>query len=293
MCTTLLPSALWAKNEFGSAQLGDQRRTKRLVSIAQALATNPSGTLPQAFPQWAELKAAYRFFGQRGVTFEQVLAPHLERTRDACRQPGEYLLIEDTTLLDYSQHAAARDLGRIGDGDGRGFELHSTLAVRVESWTPESRPEGLLVGLFDQQCRTPQPAPKKETRKQRLSRPRKSQAWASAIRSAGCPPSGCRWIYVADRESDFYEPMALCQLHGVDFVIRGSQDRRLADGKQHLREVMAKAPVLGYYTVEVRARKNQPARTSPRAQPGCNCAVDAWIWTDPGVREAGVRRSKT
>jgi hypothetical protein len=51
-------------------------------------------------------------------------------------------------------------------------------------------------------------------------------------------------------------------LHGVDFVIRGSHDRRLADGKQHLREVMAKAPVLGYYTVEVRDRGNQPARTA-------------------------------
>ena len=69
------------------------------MNIAEHLAASPGGTLPQAFADWAELKAAYRFFGQRGVTFERVLAPHLERTRQACRQPGEYLLIEDTTLL--------------------------------------------------------------------------------------------------------------------------------------------------------------------------------------------------
>src|SRR5260221_7698969 len=180
MCTSLQPPASWAQNEFGFAQLGDQRRNKRLVNIAEHLAANPGGTLPQAFPHWAELKGAYRFFGQRGVSFERVIAPHVERTRQACRQPGEYLQIEDTTLLDYSHHPAAEDLGCIGDGCGRGFELHSALAVRVEGWTLEQRPEGTLIGLLDQQCRTPRPAPKGETRAERLSRSRKSQKWAAS-----------------------------------------------------------------------------------------------------------------
>src|SRR5437899_3802719 len=106
MSSTLLPAGQWAQNEFGFAYLGDHRRSKRLVNIAEHLAANPGGTLPQAFPDWAELKAAYRFFGQRGVSFERVIAAHLERTRNECRQPGEYLLLEDTTLLDYSAHRA-------------------------------------------------------------------------------------------------------------------------------------------------------------------------------------------
>src|SRR5580698_8879054 len=91
MSTNLSTPAQWAQDEFGFAQLGDIRRNKRLLNIAEHLAASPGGTLPQAFPDWAELKAAYRFFGQRGVTFEQVLAPHFERTRQSCRQPGEYL----------------------------------------------------------------------------------------------------------------------------------------------------------------------------------------------------------
>jgi transposase-like protein/transposase Tn5 family protein len=262
MSTTLIPPAEWAQNEFGFAQLGDRRRNRRLVNIAEHLAVRPGGTLPQAFDDWAEIKAAYRFFGQRGVTFERVLAPHLERTRQACRQPGEYLIIEDTTCLDYSAHPATQDLGRIGDGCGRGFDLHSALAVRVEAWTLEQRPEGMVVGLFDQQCRAPRPAPKGETRGERLRRPRKSQTWAAAFKSAGRPPGGSRWIYVADRESDFYEPLQLCQQHGVDFVIRGCQDRRLADEAGRLAEVLAQAPVLGRSTVEVRARSGQPARAA-------------------------------
>ena len=159
MSTTLLPPGQWAQTEFAFAQLGDSRRQQRLLKIAASLAASPGGTLPQACTDWAELKAAYGFFGQCGVTFEAVLAPHLERTRQACRQPGDYLLIEDTTLLDDSHHPATQDLGVIGDGAGRGFELHSALAVCVESWTLEHRPEGLVVGLFDQHCRRPRPAP--------------------------------------------------------------------------------------------------------------------------------------
>jgi hypothetical protein len=233
-----------------------------LVNIAQHLAAAPGGTLPQAFPDWAELKAAYRFFGQRGVSFERVLAPHVERTRQTCRQPGEYLLIEDTTLLDYSHHWAAQDLGIIGDGGGRGFELHSALAVRVQGWTLAQRPEGTVVGLFDQQCRTPRLAPAGESRSARLSRPRKSQSWAAGLKTAGRPPEGSRWIYVADRESDFYEPLLICQQHGVDFVIRACQDRRLADEAGRLKEALTQAAVLGETTVEVRSRAGQPARTA-------------------------------
>lgn len=262
MNTTLLPAAQWAQKEFGFAQLGDKRRNKRLVKIAENLAIHPGGTLPQAFPDWAELKGAYRFFGQKGVGFKEVLTPHLDRTREACQQAGEYLIIEDTTLLDYSDHPATQDLGRIGDGCGRGFELHSALAVRVEGWTLEQRPEGTIVGLFGQSCSSPRAAPSGESRRQRLSRPRKSQRWAEAFKEAGRPPDGTQWIYLADRESDFYEPIQICQQHGVDFIIRACQDRRLAGGAGRLREALARAPVLGQSTVEVRARGGQPARTA-------------------------------
>jgi hypothetical protein len=172
------------------------------------------------------------------------------------------LIIEDTTQLDYSSHPATEGLGVIGDGGGRGFELHSALAVRVESWTLAQRPEGTVTGLFAQECRVPRPAPPGETRGERLRRPRKSQTWAAAFKAAGRPPAGSQWIYVADRESDFYEPMQLCQQHGVDFIIRSGQHRRLADAAGSLLETLAQAPVLGRSTVEVRTRGGQPARTA-------------------------------
>jgi len=263
MIAALASPAEFAQIHFAFAQLGDTRRSQRLLKIATGLAANPGGTLPQAFPEWKELKAAYRFFNQRGVNFESVIAPHLERTRQNCREPGEYLLIEDTTLLDYSKHWATEDLGVIGDGGGRGFELHSALAVRIEGWTLEQRPEGIVVGLFHQQCHTPRPIPKGESRNQRLSRRRKSQKWAESIAWTGGPPSGTRWIFAGDREADCYETIEKLRRELVDFVIRACQDRRLADeDSNHLRQKVAQAPLLGQKTVEVRSRGGEPARTA-------------------------------
>jgi hypothetical protein len=260
MTTTLLTPAQWADSEFALAKLGDQRRTQRLVKMAKHLAQSPGGTLPQAFPVWSELKAAYRFFNQPKVTFEQIQSPHWQRTRRACQEPGEYLLIEDTSELDYTTRAATEDLGPIGDGRGRGFLLHTTLAVRVEGWDLEERPQGIVLGLLAQQCwRRTGPHRGRETWRQRMARPRESQRWAATLEEGG-PPAASTWIYIADRESDCYEPLERCQRTEADFIIRACHDRVLSDGRGHLRAEVAKVPVCGRLKVEVRARAGQPAR---------------------------------
>ena len=264
--STLLAPAQWAQTEFALAELGDRRRTQRLVKMASALAHCPGGTLLQAFPEGKDLKAAYRFLSQPQASYERILTPHWARTRRACQEPGEYLLIEDTTELDYTGHGATQDLGFIGDGRGRGLLLHSTLAVRVEAWTLEQRPEGTVLGLLGQQCWTrPGPPGKKqrETWRQRVRRPRESQRWARVVEAVGGPPAGCQWIFLADREADFYEPIERCQRHGWDFIIRGYRDRALVDQTQHLQAAVAQAPVRGQMTVALRARPGQAARTAP------------------------------
>jgi hypothetical protein len=263
--STLLPPTQWAQQEFALAELGDRRRTQRLVMFAAAMAQSPGGTLPQAFPAWKDLKAAYRFLSQPRASYERILTPHWERTRAACQSPGEYLLIEDTTELDYTGHPATEDLGFIGDGRGRGLLLHTTLAVRVEAWTLEQRPEGIVLGLLGQQCWTRAGAPGKkrcETWRQRVTRPRESQRWARVLDEVGSPPAGCQWIYIADREADFYEPIERCQRHRLDFIIRGYRDRALVDQTEHLKAAVAQAPVRGRMTVALRARPGRAARTA-------------------------------
>jgi hypothetical protein len=230
--------------------------------MASRLAENPGGTLPQAFTQWKELKAAYRFLDQPKVTWEGIQSAHWERTYGACCQAGEYLLLEDTTELDYSFHPATEELGPIGNGRGRGLLLHSTLAVRVRGWEGEQRPVGTVVGLLDQQCWRRRGPPKRgrETWRERVSRPRESQRWAAVLERVGRPPAASRWTLIADREADFYEPIERCQRLGVDFVIRGYRNRALVDRDEHLQEAVRQAPVLGRRTVELRARPGRSAR---------------------------------
>ncbi len=263
MTNTLLRPAQWAESEFALAELGDQRRTERLVKIATNLVQSPGGTLPQAFPGWSELKAAYRFFNQPKVTFEQIQRPHWQRTRAACQAPGEYLLIEDTSELDYTDHPATAEMGSIGDGRGRGLLLHTTLAVRLEGWDGEDRPQGIVLGVMAQQCwsRWGRPQRPGETRCQLLRRARESQRWAAVLEEGG-PPVGSTWIYIADRESDFYEPIERSRRSGTDFVIRAFHDRVLSGGQGHLKAAVAQAPVCGRLTVEVRARAGRAARTA-------------------------------
>src|ERR1035437_10047394 len=150
MATTLTSAPEWAAVEFGGAGLGDRRRQPRLVKLATALAGNPHGTLPGSFKRWSEVKAAYRLLEQADVTYDAVIGPHRDRVRRDCRQPGEYLLPEDTTQLDFTSHQAATDLGRIGDDGGRGLFVHTTLALRVERWDEEDAAGVAVEGLFVQ-----------------------------------------------------------------------------------------------------------------------------------------------
>jgi len=262
MFDNLLPSEQWARTQFGVAQLGDKRRNERLVKIAQKLVNAPTGILPGAFPLWADLKAAYRFFDGGGATFENIIQPHLEHTREACRQPGEYLIIEDNTDLDYSAHWRTEDLGIVGDGRGRGLVLHSALALKVQGWSTEGKVQGTVVGLFDQQCRAQRLAPKGETRTESMKRARKSDMWSAGFKGAGAPPQGSRWIYMADRESDYHMPLNNCRLHQIDFIVRSCHDRCIADTDEYISDALAQAPVLGTNTVELRARPGVPARTA-------------------------------
>lgn len=254
----------WAEETFGAAQLGDARRTRRLVEVAAKLGERPSGQLKQALPEWAELKAAYRLFDTEQVTHRAVTQAHFEQVRQACQQPGEYLLIADGSELDFTEHWATTGVGRIGDDGGRGFLMHSTLAFQIEDWQGDGDPLLRLLGLFDQQVWTRRDGPRKgrESKRERLGRPRESERWGEVFASSGGPAQGAHWTYVADREADIYELLALRRPQGCDFIIRASQPRKLATQSGTVLEAAASAGRLGFYDLAVRTRADQPARTA-------------------------------
>ena len=89
----------WAYDNFGSCELGDKRRTERLVRVASQVVNNPSASFPNQMRNWSDLKAAYNLFDREEVTFEAVARPHWERTKQ--RKSGCFLVIGDTTEVNF------------------------------------------------------------------------------------------------------------------------------------------------------------------------------------------------
>src|SRR5712692_8766952 len=76
----LLDATSWAITEFADADLGDLRRTQRLVQLAHALAQRPGAALPEACGSGAMLKATYRFFINDDIARDDILQSHIEST---------------------------------------------------------------------------------------------------------------------------------------------------------------------------------------------------------------------
>ena len=119
----------WAEEEFGDANLGDPRRTRRLIAIATARAQRPSVSLPQSFEDKAGLKAMYDFCDNPYVDRGAVLESHYQATARRVATEPVVLAVQDTTRVDYSHHPATSGLGILEDEQQHGLLLHSTLMV--------------------------------------------------------------------------------------------------------------------------------------------------------------------
>lgn len=274
MSTWLMNAQDWAEEEFGQVESGDVRRTEGLVEVAAAMGMRPGASLPSAMGGAAELKAAYRLFEREELTHPTLIESHCERIAQACRKSGRYLLIADTTQLDYSSHRATIGLGPIEEDYHRGFLLHSTLAVAISGPQVSGKKGSLqisfqreLLGIFGQKLWTrPEREPgKKSSKKDRWRgntiRPRESDRWMEVLEGEQCPEEA-QWIYVADREADIYECMQSCEQRGIDFVIRASRPRSLNQSEGNVFEAVANAPRLGTTKLRLRARAGVKARTA-------------------------------
>ena len=58
---------------FGNAQLGDRRRTERLVQLTDLLCRHPGGSLPEKLHSPKDLKALYRLCDCDDVTHQSLM----------------------------------------------------------------------------------------------------------------------------------------------------------------------------------------------------------------------------
>ena len=246
----------WVSQNFGACKLGDKRRTNRLLKVASNTLATPEGLIPEQNVEWADVKAAYRFFDNKEVTFERVAHQHWQQTRQT--KPGRYLLIGDTTDVDHFSHKATTGLGILGDGVGRGMQLHNCLMFNSD--------EKQIVGSAGALIYYRKRKPKNETRTQRLARVRESHVWGTLVDQVGEAPKGSQWIHVWDRGGDNFEAMCHVRLSGNDWIIRASRLNRSVireDGRvMALSKAITDTRKLGSYELNLRSREGVAARTA-------------------------------
>jgi len=218
----------------------------------------PSLPLNQACEDWADAKAAYRFFDNDNVTPQRIQAPHQQRTVERMASHPRVLAVQDTSFLNYTHHPKTEGLGPIGTKSQkqRGFGLHSTLAVL---------PNGLPLGLLTQATLTrPENEPSHRPEECRLLpiEDKESYRWLQAFeQTLALAPSGVEVITVCDREADIYEMFAFAQTKIAPLLVRASSDRVLLEVE--VRKLWPKVtgqPVAGYLTVQITGNNTRPAR---------------------------------
>jgi Transposase DNA-binding len=148
--------ARWIGGELGGCDFGDERLKKRFLTLVGRLSEGVGETIPAACQDWANTKAAYRFFSNDRVDEQKVLSGHFQSTRDRFRATEHTVLVlHDTTEFSFKRNQPG-DIGfttKVNAGKDKagrprtatvcGILMHSSLAV-----TPEGVPLGLSAVKF-------------------------------------------------------------------------------------------------------------------------------------------------
>lgn len=264
MSTLLVEPAAWAAQQFGNCELGDARRTNRLVQVATQAAGRPDGSTPDQTESWGDCKAVYRLMNCNEVSHAKIIGPHCEQTRVSCPTGSVQLILCDTTEIDFERWVSG--LGPVGSPSGdrsrahRGFFLHSALMREATT--------GVIRGLAGQELFYRRPKGRKKVHKntKRLDPNRESVVWGKLIDQVGAPPPAVRWIHVCDRGADDYEVYLRAQLNGCGWVIRAARLNRkvqaLAGDHTTLQALLASVPVNERLSVPVPRQGSRPARTA-------------------------------
>jgi hypothetical protein len=267
----------WVLREMKTADLKDKRLNNRLKEVLSQLGGHPTASIPAACGGHAEMTAAYRLFDNDNATFQAILQPHIDTTRQRIVTHPVVLLVQDTSEIDVTRPEAQM----VGAGPLDGGARWGALLHPLHAFTPDGTPLGTVHALAwvrDQAGERSHSL----SRGQRAATPieeKESYRWVEAIRRAGeearhCPST--QLVCVADSEADIYELLteATTEAHRVDWIVRAGQNRALQQSKgqetahKYIREHVLTQAVLFTHTIQVRGRKAKiNGETRGRRQP--------------------------
>ena len=253
----------WAAEEMGRTDLGDKRLNGRLVSLCDRFSESPESPINQACQDWAETKAAYRFFKNQDVNPGDILEAHRQKTAERAKSHRTVLAIQDTSYFVYTSHAGTAGLGPLSVKKGahvqeifsNGLIMHACLAVTTD---------GLPLGLLDQKVFVRK---RLSARRRRLAdvtpiEEKESYRWLESLGNAQAIMGDTQVVTVCDREADLYEFFELSHRLKSPVLVRAKVNRavnkksRYAEkGVLRLWDFMRARPAAGTITVEIPERK--------------------------------------
>ncbi|MEM5462006.1 IS4 family transposase [Paraburkholderia phytofirmans] len=261
--TALQSGDAWLDEEIGRSRFRDERLGKRFRLVLERLWSCIGQSIPMAFQDWCNTKAAYRFLSNPNVTEQDILGGHFESTRNRFAvTPGQVLVLQDTTEFSYKRErpeliGSTHKVASRKDRKGRtpmhtvcGILMHSSLAVTTQ---------GVPLGLAAIKFWTRKKFKGCDALKRKINPTRvpieekESYRWLENLRQSTAlfgQPQRC--IHVGDRESDIYELFCLAQELQTNFLVRTCVDRLAGDGGHTIADEMDEVRVKGVHRITVR-----------------------------------------
>jgi hypothetical protein len=254
----------WAADEFAEVKFGDKRLDARLIKLCDRFSDAPESPINQACLDWAETKAAYRFFQNSKVEVAEMLSGHRCKTAQRIKEHKTVLALQDTSYFVYTNHPKTEGLGKMSLKKGKnvkniysnGLIMHTCLAVTTK---------GLPLGLLDQKIFS-RKLRKKNNNKTKPHdylpiEDKESYRWLETLEKTKELTGSTRIVTVCDREADLYD--FFLRSHQIDapVLVRANTDRTINRKSRYaekdvekLWEHMRKQPDSGSYVVEISKR---------------------------------------
>jgi hypothetical protein len=216
----------WAAAEFGDAQLGDHRRTKRLVAMGATIAGQPAGRITRAFTNGAEREAAYRLVENAGFSATAIAASmHVAAARRAAEHDRIVVPIDGVAFTMVYQGEGFGPVCNKVHGNG----AHAMTALAL---TSQGVPLGVLGHVW--WTRSTTPAPAYATDKRPIEQ-RESGHWLTVLTQAMSAlrqhaPTTRPWFQL-DRGGDCADVVLHALQLGADVTVRACYDRVVTGGK--------------------------------------------------------------
>ena len=249
----------WAEKQFGHTDLGDPRRTARLVKLASTLANEPGKPLVNITQSPADMEGAYRFIRNENIDASSIAEAGFKATAEQAKEHPLLLALEDTTTLVYRHSSIREDLGHVG----RGKQQRGMLAHSVLLFSPENKQ---VLGLIEQsrwsrdiktigkrKLHASTPYENKESYKWELSSQQIAQRLGSKMSDV---------ISVCDREADIYEYLQYKLAQQQRFVVRSMQSRHIEEGENKLYAFASALKSAGKKEIQIAQKGGRKARSA-------------------------------